>query len=176
MTVEIRSLWLMPCPEDEAFLASLVSELARRFGTPNFAPHLTLRGDTDATFEHLHDDARAAAAASQRFTEPITGIETTEAFFRAFYLRFAVSAPLSRLKRRLDPQAERFTPHVSLLYGNLPETVKAPVSVELEQRLAGRTISFDRICVVRSGQDIPIADWTIQAWVPLPDNNGKLAF
>jgi 2'-5' RNA ligase len=168
MTVEIRSLWLMPCREDEAFLASLIGELAMRFGTPNFAPHLTLRGDTNATFEHLHDDARAAAAALQPFTEAIAGIETTEAFFRAFYLRFAVSAPLFGLKRRLDPQeAENFMPHVSLLYGNLPEMVKAPASVELRQRLAGRTITFDRICVVRSGQDIPIADWTIQASVPL---------
>ena len=168
MTVEIRSLWLMPCPEDEAFLASLIGELATRFGTPNFAPHLTLRGDTNAAFEHLHDDARAAAAASQPFAEPIIGIETTEAFFRAFYLRFAVSAPLFGLKRRLDPpETERFMPHVSLLYGNLPETVKAPATTEFEQRLAGRTITFDRICVVRSGQDIPIADWTIQASVPL---------
>ncbi|MCG2630964.1 hypothetical protein L6654_30480 [Bradyrhizobium sp. WYCCWR 13023] len=168
MTVEIRSLWLMPCPEDEAFLASLIGELAARFGTPNFAPHLTLRGDTNATFEPLHEDARAAAAASQPFAEPIAGIETTQAFFRAFYVRFAVSAPLSRLKQRLDPQeAERFMPHVSLLYGNLPEVVKAPATAEFGQRLAGRAITFDRICVVRSGQDIPIADWTIQASVPL---------
>jgi len=168
MTVEIRSLWLMPCPDDEAFLASLIGELAARFGTPIFAPHLTLRGDTTATFEHLHDNARAAAAASQPFTEPITGIETTQSFFRAFYARFAVSAPLLGLKQRLDPQeTERFMPHVSLLYGNLPEMVKAPATTEFEQRLAGRTMTFDRICVVRSGQDIPIDDWTIQASVPL---------
>lgn len=168
MTVEIRSLWLMPCPEDEAFVASLIGELATRFGTPNFTPHLTLRGDTNATSEHLHDDARAAAAASQPFAEPIAGIETTQAFFRAFYLRFAVSAQLLGLKQRLDAQeTERFMPHVSLLYGNLPEMVKAPVSVEFVQRLAGRTITFDRICIVRSGQDIPIADWTIQTSVPL---------
>lgn len=168
MTTEIRSLWLMPSAEDEAFLVSLIGELAARFDTPIFAPHLTLRGDTDATFERLHDDVRAAAAALQPFAEPITTVETTEAFFRAFYLRFAVSAPLDRLKRRLDAQgSECFMPHVSLLYGNLPEVVKAPAAAEFGQRLAGRAITFDRICVVRSGQDIPIADWTIQATVPL---------
>lgn len=168
MTTEIRSLWLMPCPKDHAFLASLVSELASSFGTPIFAPHLTLRGDTDATFERLHDDVRAAASALEPFAEPITSIETTGAFFRAFYVRFAVSVPLDKLKRRLDPEGiEDFMPHVSLLYGNLPEVVKAPAAAEFTQRLAGRAITFDRICVVRSGQDIPIADWTIQATVPL---------
>jgi len=168
MTTEIRSLWLMPNPADQAFLASLIGELASRFGTPIFAPHLTLRGDTDATFERLHDEVRAAASALQPFAEPINSVETTEAFFRAFYVRFAVSVPLDRLKRRLDPEGlEDFMPHVSLLYGKLPEVVKAPAAAEFRQRLAGRAMTFDRVCVVRSGQDIAIADWTIQATVPL---------
>ncbi|TCR68609.1 hypothetical protein [Bosea sp. BK604] len=168
MPTDVRSIWLMPKNDDEAFLSSLVRELAGRFGTPVFTPHLTLRGDTDVPANKLAEDIAAAASQVPAFAEPISAIETTEAFFRAFYARFAVSAPLATLKRGLDPHAaDPFMPHVSLLYGNLEADVKAPAAAEFGQRLAGRAIGFDRICVVRSGQDVPIADWSILATAPL---------
>ena len=47
MTARIHSLWLMPAPADEAMLAGIVGDLSGRFGTPIFAPHLTLLGDTE---------------------------------------------------------------------------------------------------------------------------------
>lgn len=158
----------MPKNDDEASLSSLVRELAARFGTPVFTPHLTLRGDTEMPADRLAEEIAAAASQVPVFAEPISAIETTEAFFRAFYARFAVSSPLATLKRSLDPDAaEPFMPHVSLLYGVLAAERKAPAAAEFGQRLAGRAITFDRICVVRSGQDIPIADWSILATAPL---------
>lgn len=43
MPAHVRSIWLMPNSDDEAFLSSLIRDLAERFGTPVFAPHPTLR-------------------------------------------------------------------------------------------------------------------------------------
>lgn len=158
----------MPNSDDEAFLSSLVRDLGERFGTPLFAPHLTLRGDTETPLAELTEEIATAARLVPVFAEPIGAVETTEAFFRAFYARFAVSSPLAALKRCLDPAAaEEFMPHVSLLYGSLAAEVKAPAAAEFGQRLTGRAITFDRICVVSSGQDVPIADWSILATEPL---------
>jgi len=168
MPSDIRSIWLVPNRDDEAFLASLVRELAARFGTPVFAPHLTLRGDTRTPLDQLAREIDAAASLMPIFAEPIDSVATTAAFFRAFYAAFALSSPLVALKRCLDPAAaESFVPHVSLLYGELAAERKAPAAAEFGRRLTGRAITFDRICVVSSGQDIPIADWSILATASL---------
>lgn len=162
MTTDVRSIWLMPEEEDAAFLSAQVRVLAERYGTPVFTPHLTLRGDTPMAAERLAGMCEQAASEVPAFALPISGIETTAAYFRAFYARFQLAPALVALKRRLDPEEEgAFVPHISLLYGDLTEDAKAPAAVEHSPGLAARSISFDRICVVRSGQDIPIEDWSI---------------
>ena len=110
----------------------------------------------------------AAAETVTAFAEPITLVEGSDAFFRSFYARFAVSPPLTALKRALDPEAlGSFMPHVSLLYGPVEPTAKTAAIAEVNARLAGRSIHFDRIGIVTSGQDISIAEWRVVASVPL---------
>lgn len=168
MTVRIHSLWLMPTPADEAMLASIVGELSSRFSTPLFAPHLTLQGDTETTPAALERAITAAASSVAAFAEPVSIVEGSDAYFRSFYARFAVSAALAKLKRALDPEGfANFMPHVSLLYGPVETAAKAAAIAEINARLAGRAIRFDRIGIVTSGQDVPIADWRVVASVAL---------
>ena len=162
MTAPIHSIWLMPAPEDAARLSSLVADLSGRFGTPLFTPHLTIAGDTDRPVTTLAEAIAEAAREVAAFSETVAGIETSEAFFRSFYARFAVTPPLVALKRRLDGEAgEVFMPHVSLLYGPVPAGPKAQAAAEVAGTLTGRAIHFDRLCVVTSGQDVPIEQWRV---------------
>ncbi|WP_454658780.1 hypothetical protein [Bosea beijingensis] len=168
MTARIHSLWLMPAPSDEALLAGIVSELSGRFGTPLFAPHLTLQGDTETTPAVLERAVTTVADTVEAFSEPVTAVEGIESYFRSFYARFAASAPLTTLKRTLDPEdSTPFMPHVSLLYGAVEPSAKAAAITEIGARLAGRTIRFDRIGIVTSGQDVPIADWRVVTSIAL---------
>ncbi|MGO4287161.1 2'-5' RNA ligase family protein [Bosea sp. TAB14] len=168
MTTGIHSLWLLPAADDEAMMAALVGELSGRFGTPIFAPHLTLRGDTPTPPAALERAVAEAAATVEAFAEPVAVVEGSDAFFRSFYARFAVSSPLAKLKRALDPDGlDSFMPHVSLLYGPVVAAAKAEAIREVNARLAGRSIRFDRIGVVTSGQDVPIAEWRVVAQASL---------
>ena len=158
----------MPSPSDEALLAGIVGELSRRFDTPLFAPHLTLQGDTETTPGLLEQAITAVAGAVEAFAEPVSLVEGSEAYFRSFYARFAVSPDLAKLKRALDPEGfAHFMPHVSLLYGEVEAEAKAAAIAEINARLAGRAIRFDRIGIVTSGQNVPIADWRVVASVAL---------
>jgi len=146
----------------------LVRELSDRFGTPFFAPHLTLRGDTAQPLAELEGAIEAAAQQAEPFSEPVACVEGSDAFFRSFYARFAICLPLATLKRALDPEGlGSFMPHVSLLYGPVEAAAKAEAIGEIDRRLAGRPIRFDRIGVVTSGQDVPIADWRVVSSVRL---------
>lgn len=162
MTPEIHSIWLMPSAEDGQLLSSLLADLAGRFGTPLFTPHLTVRGDTGLAVATLEAGITEVARDVPAFSEAVAAIETSDAYFRSFYARFSVSAPLARLKQRLDAEAtDAFMPHVSLRYGFIPVGARASLTREVHEMLAGRRIVFDRLCVVRSGQDVPIAEWAV---------------
>jgi 2'-5' RNA ligase len=162
MTAPIHSIWLMPAAGDDVLLAGLVRGLSQRFGTPPFTPHLTIAGDTDRPVTVLAAAITQVARAIGAFSETVAAIETSEAFFRSFYARFAVVPPLAALKHRLDGQAgEPFMPHVSLLYGPVAAGPKAEAAAEISKLLTGRPIRFDRLCVVTSGQEIPIDQWRI---------------
>lgn len=164
MTVRIHSLWLMPAPADEALLAGIIRDLSDRFATPLFAPHLTLQGDTETTPAMLERAIAAAAETVEAFAEPVSVVEGSDAYFRSFYARFAVSPGLAKLKQALDSKGfASFMPHVSLLYGEVEAAAKAAAISEINTRLAGRAIRFDRIGIVTSGQDVPIADWRVVA-------------
>lgn len=162
MTAPIHSIWLMPSTTDGALFAEVLADLSGRFGTPLFTPHLTIAGDTDRPVTQLATEIAEAGRQVAAFSEIVAGIETSETFFRSFYARFAVSPPLAALKRQLDGQAgEPFMPHVSLLYGPVPAGPKAAAAAEIAKLLTGRPIRFDRLCVVTSGQDVPIEQWRI---------------
>ncbi len=168
MTALIHSIWLLAEPADDASLTGLVRELSGRFGSPFFAPHLTLRGDTEQPLAELESAVETAARLVEPFAESVACVEGSDAFFRSFYARFAICPPLAALKRALDPQGlDSFMPHVSLLYGPVEAAAKARAIGETDKRLAGRPIHFDRIAVVTSGQDVPIADWRVVSSVRL---------
>lgn len=168
MTATIHSIWLMPAASDGALLSAIVTELSGRFAAPVFAPHLTVLGDSEAAPAILEAAIHAAAKEISGFAEPIRAIETSEAYFRSFYARFRVAPALAALKRALDPQGlDGFMPHVSLLYGQVEDGAKAPAALEIGERLGSRSIRFDRLCVVTSGQHIPIAEWRVVATAPL---------
>jgi hypothetical protein len=62
MPANVRSIWLIPNSDDEAFLSSLIRDLAERFGTPVFAPHLALRGGTVTAPDRLAEEIAVAAS------------------------------------------------------------------------------------------------------------------
>jgi hypothetical protein len=161
------SIWLMPAEPDAGLLRGIVGELSARFGTPLFEPHLTLAGDLHASwgaYLPLLDDLAKSCAA---FSQPIQGIELTEAYFRAFYAGFTRSAELDTLKQICVAQAggtaDGFTPHISLLYGKVEQAEKMAVAKDIEGRLLGKRVDFDRVVVTNSSDNVPITEWRVHA-------------
>ncbi|MBP0582185.1 2'-5' RNA ligase family protein [Labrys sp. LIt4] len=171
-TKNMHSVWLMPVAEDARMLAAIVAELAQTFGTPRFQAHLTLVEDRHCEEEDLARQLVAVAAGIAPFAADVREIGTSDLFFRAFYARFERAGPVLELKRRAiasiaASQIESFMPHISLAYGVEDGPRRQAAARQVEERLAGRAVRFDRIAVVRSAQSIPIEDWTVKATIPL---------
>lgn len=161
------SIWLMPSAIDAAFLEAVVGDLARRFNSPVFAPHLTLAGDLNETPETYVGILERLAGSCRGFTQPIDDIVLTDTFFRSFYASFARSSDIDGLKLicigGLGGSLSGFTPHVSLLYGPVPEPGKSEAAVQLRRSLKGRGVTFDRVVVTNSSDTTPISEWHIRA-------------
>ena len=169
---EALSVWLMPEPVLGRELAGIVRELAGRFATPVFEPHLTIIGGRAFDLRDLSRAVGAAVGGMAPMARPVLDVVTGEAFFRSFYALFGAEGVLADLKRRTDqaaglPAATDFMPHISLLYGPVEAGPKAAAAAEIRKRLKGRVVRFDRVEIVRSGDDVPIADWATIETFPL---------
>src|SRR5690606_30965655 len=133
------SLWLMPPAAVYDRFARLIDALSRRFGTPRFAPHITLA----STGAELAGDApaRAAALAAELAPVPVRLLDVahTDDYFRSLFVRAQRTPALLAAHRlaaaRLGTEpAEDFMPHLSLLYGELPRDTKERLIEEIGRR------------------------------------------
>jgi hypothetical protein len=170
----LHSTWLMPVAGDEALLQSAVDALSRQFRTPRFQAHLTLTDGVHRSVAELAGVLRQAVEGTRCFTAAIEEIGTSDLYFRSFYARFPASGPMADLHERatalLAPELEvsaAFMPHISLLYGADDTAEKKAARRHWQEKLAGRLIRFDRICIASAGKGIAIDDWAIRSTIAL---------
>lgn len=172
MKTEYHSIWLMPCPEHEKMFSEVVQDLAKRFDSPVFQPHLTLVEDMARTCEELEALLTQVAAGAGPFDAGVETVEESPLYFRSFYARFPVSIPLRAIKERAVTlfgvgSVASFMPHISLAYGVQESPGKSETIAALRQRLTGISIHFDRVCIVASSQHTPIEEWVIRSCIVL---------
>jgi hypothetical protein len=163
----LHSVWLMPAPGDEARLQGIVEDLAGRFASPLFQPHLTLLEEQEHELVELAAACRMVAAGTDVFRADIQRVDAGQLYFRSLYALFPAEGPLVALRRgmvealSIEPPGP-FMPHISLLYGVEPGVEKEQARIALERDLAGVPVCFDRISVVASAKIIPVADWAVR--------------
>ncbi len=146
------SIWLKPPEEVHAELAGIISRLSHEFATPLFEPHVTLIGELTGQEEQLIGQTRQLAGQLRPFVVEFAELGCMDEFYRCLFIQVQETESVMRanaharkaFRRESD---DRYMPHLSLLYGNLPTSVKQ----ELVARI-GRTFhqSFpvDRIHLV----------------------------
>jgi len=136
------SLWLMPAGDAHDRLARLIVSLAARFSTPPFPPHVTLLAGIEGRPE---DEAlgvsRVLAAALPPLFLRLLTVDGRAEPFRCLFAPAEASAPLlaahaaaaRAFGREPDPG---FLPHLSLVYGALPEPTKRALAAEVADLVA----------------------------------------
>jgi 2'-5' RNA ligase len=163
------SLWLTPEGPEAQAVGALVSELSCRFGTPAFAPHVTLMAGLALHPEAVIGRGRELARVLRPFPLRFLGVQRGADFFRALYVLASPDLPILDARQRAESlfpahPRESFMPHLSLLYGALPvETVRLlaeEVSSSSPASLSLRTLEV----VATEG---PVSDWRSLARLPL---------
>ena len=145
------ALWLMPPPACADALQQVIRNLAQTYGTPYFAPHLTLLGTLSARREYLVSRTRQIAAELHRITLRPARIESEDSYFRCLYIEFAQSAELAQSRETaaaaLDQPPGIFSPHMSLYYGRLASTARNRLKHALAREMPD-TVPLNRLALV----------------------------
>ncbi len=146
MTARIRnhSLWLMPDDAARTRLERIIEDLSNTYCTPRFPAHVTLLAGVLQPAHDVVATTRALATAwkLRPLTLDLGRLAMTNNYFRCLFARVDTSDELlaahERLKSCFDVRStDIFTPHLSLLYGELAQTDKHAIVARLNHRYPG---------------------------------------
>jgi hypothetical protein len=141
--------WLLPEPPVRKLFMNKIRELAKRFETPVFAPHVTVF-IAPANSPHPAEILRELGAVMLELT--IHSIRFSEEFTKTLFVQFEASVPLQELGDRIwkasrAPEQYVIDPHMSLLYAGLVAEEKKALVDEIS--FPFRTVGFSSICAMR---------------------------
>lgn len=163
MNDTVYALWLMPSDPDAAAPAAAIRRYSRALSTPAFEPHITLVSGLHGPVGTLEAKAVELAAGTAALHVDLGPPAHSEAYFRCVYLPVQPEASLLALHARAcdllgtGPQPPD-SPHLSLIYGNLPPQQRQAIAAEIGESLSG-PIVLGRLCLYRASSASPPEAW-----------------
>ena len=163
------SLWLVPDGPEAQAIAALIGEISARFGTPTFAPHVTLLGGLSVDAEAAVEAAGQLAAGLSDLSIRFEGLEHSADYFRALVVRVAPDLPILDARRRAQAAFPSepvgpFVPHLSLLYGTVPVETRRHLAAEVRESAPAAIVMRHLEVVATEGT---VAEWRRLARLPL---------
>lgn len=160
------SLWLVPQPEDAAYLQGIIDQLAEKYQAPRFSPHVTLAGRLQVS-EQYQSSLSDLAAATPILQLHNQGLDHSATLFRTVYIRTSLADSLVTLREQVyelwpENAVKPFMPHISLIYKELTSSERQLIIQALKIK---ETFIFDTLAVVSPQQP---GEWTaVETWQTL---------
>jgi len=147
-------LWLEPSGKIYELLATTIAHLSQAHGGPLFAPHVTLLGDIAGQEGKLINKTKKLARALSPFDLTLTVPAFQDQYFRCLFMRVKETSTLleaHRLARKVFHKegAPLYVPHLSLLYGSYPRSLKEQIigtlSTSLSMQFTASAVTLFRI-------------------------------
>jgi len=167
----VHSLWLLPDHGTTERLCELISELASKFNTPIFAPHITLVSDFSAPIDVVRTHCDREVAQIGPITAHSIEVDGTTAPFMSVFLKVHVPDKVLALRSNLLSALEisdqgDYLPHISLAYFANEGAFKNDQIVRLNNDLREFQFNIISLDVVHSAKAIPISQWVSAASIP----------
>jgi 2'-5' RNA ligase len=126
----------MPSGEVRRQLAEAILDLSREYAAPPFEPHVTLASGIVGPAREVASKMTDLARRISPFTVRLSAVDGLDEYYRCLFVRVATTQPIMTANKAarevfsLDKQPV-FMPHLSLLYGRLPSSVKEKIIASL---------------------------------------------
>jgi hypothetical protein len=166
------SLWLIPEGELQTTLAALIDSIAQQYSAPAFPAHITLLGNVHGSEQEILASTQKLAQSNVAFPITLTELDTTPEFYRALFIRVALSSTLAHLYEQgkqifqFNPKTE-YRPHLSLLYSDLSREQKDHIIASIQSQLHHLPHTFTANTLHLYNTDGAIETWHQIAEFPL---------
>jgi 2'-5' RNA ligase len=163
------AIWLVPRQPDCTILQNLIADLAGRFSSPEFVPHMTIHSCRRSSRQEELVITAALARSCPPLTLRMNGLAFGDRLTQALFVRLSSDKNLHWLRGSLQNKLRQtsghdFEPHVSLLYQHLPVPVREKLTREI--RLPLQEIGFDQMRVVAIPETIHTTE-NLSGWQTL---------
>jgi len=147
----VIAYWLIPAEPVHRFLQDLINDLARRYDTPVFEPHVTIYIGADSTEEVATTLSKVA-----RDCEPIAlqalEVSHSDKFIKTLFVEFGLNTKLRQLNHVIRNAAQDSSdydlkPHLSLIYKRMSVQTRRGLAHSIEVPFS--QVVFDSLKAVR---------------------------
>ena len=146
----VIAYWLIPTEPARSFFQGVINDLARRYNTPVFEPHMTIHVGSDGVeAEEVIGKALSGCRLAQ--AKVVKVCESGE-FIKTLFVQFAPDKKLQQLNETIRDAAQdsshyQLNPHLSLLYKKMSILARRQLAGSVE--LGFLEVTFDSIKAVR---------------------------
>jgi 2'-5' RNA ligase len=122
------SLWFEPNGEVAYKIGGYIRKLSKKYDTPLFSPHVTLLGGLSASEVELVPYTNMLAASITPFKLMLTRTGYRNRYYQSLFVHVEDTNRLQEIRDRacrlFGLENEAYTPHLSLMYGDLSKEEK----------------------------------------------------
>ena len=160
------SIWLIPAREDAQYIQAIINNLSTNYQAPVFSPHCTLYSSIDLPKAELNKILERSAKNMKSFYVKNIMISHTEDLWKTIFIELLRSSELEQLQQEVISQFQveqpyKFSPHISLLYKELPDKKKENIIRNLQVK---NSFKMDKIAAVRTGPNVD--NWETVVEIP----------
>jgi 2'-5' RNA ligase len=147
----VTAYWLIPAEPVHRFFQDLINDLARRYDTPVFEPHVTIYVGADST-----DAVDTTLSKVARDCEPIVlqalEVSHSDKFIKTLFVEFGLNAKLRQLNQVIRNAAQDLSdydlkPHLSLIYKRMSVQTRRCLARSIEVPFS--QVVFDSLKAIR---------------------------
>jgi 2'-5' RNA ligase len=153
------SIWLIPEKNIFDRLQSLILKLSKRYNTPAFDPHVTLAGGLMGNEEEIIRKTILLADKIYSFNINLSSVLYMDNLQKCLFIEVSGSKELITANEntknifKLQKDSE-FLPHLSLIYGQLPEQEKKEIVKMIGQDQSNLNFKVNKIHLFLTNGDI----------------------
>ncbi len=136
--IKIREyhLWLMPSGDVYNKLNHLISRLSKKYSSPNFEPHVTLIGKLIGSEQDVILKTLQLTGYIKPFTIKLKKIDYRDEYFKCLFITAEETEDLMKANLKASEifnrkDSSKYFPHLSIMYGNFPVTMKKKIISEI---------------------------------------------